>query len=417
MTETELLKLVTDFYLGSRDFNGLPARHLGLQEIGLRGLLTRLISSHLVSVNFGDRHPNPHILAFDPEAADEQIAKLAKLDLQEACLYPTRDHLTKTVKSSRYRGQPFRLMLARGEAQLSFLSFDLKVLEYYRNDPRYSYRCDDISGRISATSEASLKRQLRDADQVVLQTFGFSYNNDMNRAVAVYLSYLARLSPEHQRTWRAHLLSESFKLHPQYHQMSMGHWGDGASLFTSFLAEQRLINEMSRAMGRASFFRKEYTEEARPKMFGFIVRPTSTEFNGFVLLLDKLLSDNINLEFFRGEVELEIETKRKDGKITVKPKGSLHVLEDWLAKAVQFPNPGPKEEMLKTLKRVRKLRQKPAHAIHEDEFNQKYFKDQRQLMIEAYQALRTLRLIFANHPEAKECSVPTWLKTGKIWTY
>jgi len=38
--------------------------------------------------------------------------------------------------------------LALGEAQLSYRSFDLSVLEFYRNDPRHRYENDDINGRI-----------------------------------------------------------------------------------------------------------------------------------------------------------------------------------------------------------------------------------------------------------------------------
>ena len=36
----------------------------------------------------------------------------------------------------------------------------------------------------------------------MLQTFGFSYDLKLNRAVAVFV-HLARLSPEHQQIWKA----------------------------------------------------------------------------------------------------------------------------------------------------------------------------------------------------------------------
>jgi len=63
------------------------------------------------------------------------------------------------------------------------------------------------------------------------------------------------------------------------------------------------------------------------------------------------------------------------------------------------------------------MRQRPAHAVDEDRFDQKYFKEQRELIIEAYSAVRTLRLMFANHPdvESAKIKIPDWLQEGKIW--
>lgn len=63
------------------------------------------------------------------------------------------------------------------------------------------------------------------------------------------------------------------------------------------------------------------------------------------------------------------------------------------------------------------MRQKPAHAIKEDEFDQKYFKHQREIIIEAYESLRTLRLVFPSHPKIKSANIeiPKWLKNHEIW--
>jgi hypothetical protein len=66
-----------------------------------------------------------------------------------------------------------------------------------------------------------------------------------------------------------------------------------------------------------------------------------------------MLSDNINLKFFRGEVPPEQEETRPDGKTVVWRKGSIQVLDDWLAKTIRFPDPGPKDEMLKTIRKIR----------------------------------------------------------------
>ena len=69
------------------------------------------------------------------------------------------------------------------------------------------------------------------------------------------------------------------------------------------------------------------------------------------------------------------------------------------------------------MKKVRILRQQPAHKIKEDVFDQKYFKEQRKLILNAYTGIRTIRLIFANHLKVRvaDIDIPDWLQEGKIW--
>jgi len=65
------------------------------------------------------------------------------------------------------------------------------------------------------------------------------------------------------------------------------------------------------------------------------------------------------------------------------------------------------------------MRQKPAHAVNENVFDQKYIHEQRKLMIGVYSALRLLRSMFARHPNVKAANIeiPEWLEKGLIWTY
>jgi hypothetical protein len=290
------------------------------------------------------------------------------------------------------------------------------VLEVYRNDPRYSYRTDDISGSISVHDQHYESEEMRSSDKVLLQTFGFAYDAELNRAVAVFLRYLADLSAEHQRIWQARLISNGYRLHPDYYRSSiLGEWYERRSLFQAFLEELRLIKEMSVAMGRSSLFRNVF--EDRPREFAFLIRPTLKEFNSFVHLLDKMMSENIDLTFFRSDVPLEEETIRSDGKVVVKPKGSIAVLDDWLRKMYKTPEPKPLVETIQTFRKVRKLRQKPAHSVNEDAFDQEFAQRQRKLMIEAYNAVRTLRMIFEKHPLAAGVEVQEDLRNGLIWSY
>jgi len=142
------------------------------------------------------------------------------------------------------------------------------------------------------------------------------------------------------------------------------------------------------------------------------------EFNSFVLLLDQLMSDNLNAKFFTPELNLEEDHQRSNGKVEVRRKGTIALLDEWVNHYFRPQEPKPLERMLAAFRKVRKLRQKPAHSIREDEFDQKYFHEQRSLIMEAYGAVRTLRLVLANHPSVKANppEINEFLFEGKIWT-
>lgn len=404
-----LLGRVVNHYLTSRDFNGLPAAE-GMDV----DVIADLIASGHLSLNRGDRHHNPHIRAFAAEPIEEQLAKL-KRDGLAGCLYPEPKHLECVIDCSRYHDRPFTMKMALGTPELSFLPFDLSVLEGYRNDPRYVFEVDDVHGFIGVDDEYYQTTKMESRDQTLLEHFGFAYDSDFARAVAVYVRYLHRMTPEHQRIWEAHILSGDFAIHPDYYNSSIrGEFPEKAPIFVAFTEELRVIRDMSRAMGREPLFREDFREGRRPRDFAFLLRPTLRAFNDFALILDKMISDNIDAKFFRDDISLERDLPRADGKVVVERKGTIQALDEWLKRTVRFPDPKPVDDMIATFKRVRKLRQQPAHAVKDDQFDQKYFKEQRTLIIDAYTAIRCLRLILANHPATATVKIPSWLAEGKI---
>jgi hypothetical protein len=413
-----ILQTVTKNYLGSGDFNGTPMRIIDADDNTKRGLADGLVTRGLIVLNFGDRHENPYVQALPPEDTTVQLRKLrAATDFTHICMYPTAAYLSTVLDQNKYRDRPYTARLALGEHLFTFIPFDLRVLEQYRNDPRYWYETDDTQGRISVKGEFFESKRMRESDQVLLKQFGFGYDDDMERCVMVMLCDLSDLSPEHQQQWKLKEIPGSFKAHPNYIDSVFGRWAEKESIFAAFSEELKTINAMSALMGRPPMFRKDFTGESRPRKFGFLLRPTIAEFNEFALLLDKMISDNIDVNFFQDEVSPEFLERRDDGAQVVRPKGSLRMLDEWLALKVKSNDPGPIAEMIATFKRIRRLRQNPAHSIDEDDFDQKYVKEQRQLMIDAYQAVRMLRLVLSNHPSARAYKVPDWLYRGDIWTY
>lgn len=129
-----------------------------------------------------------------------------------------------------------------------------------------------------------------------------------------------------------------------------------------------------------------------------------------------MLSENLNREFFENDVRVEAEEKRRDGRIVLKPIGTIQMLDEWLRKKFMTDDWSQIDEMLQTLKHVRALRQKPAHLINENEFDQKYVREQRELMRRVYRALKTLRLVLSLHPLASSIVISSQLKEGQIWS-
>lgn len=411
----EVLKLITENYVKSGRYNGTPYRKLNKIK-NIDHILIDLLEKELISFVFGDLHPNPHVKAFSPEPVEIQNEKFQRLK-DNSCIYPEKKHLEKIVDKNAYINTPYELEMMMGSPELDYRSFDLSVLELYRNDPRYSYTNDDIRGHIFFSDEYMEDKNTKNSDNTFLETFGFSYDKDLNRAVAAYVYYLSKLTPEHQQFWKSKELQGDYFLHPDYHRNTMGHWGERIPICDAFIQELQVINEMCVLMNKPALFRKDFKNDGKPKHFAFLIRPTEKEYYDFVHLLDKMLADNLNKEFFKGDLLLETETTRDDGKIIVTQKGTLQLLEEWIRNNFRPMDNEPLDKMFLALKKVRKERQKPAHSIGDDKFDNSIMQKQRHLINDTYNAIRTIRLILANHPKVKNnYEVEEHLFKGKIWS-
>ena len=146
-----------------------------------------------------------------------------------------------------------------------------------------------------------------------------------------------------------------------------------------------------------------------------MIRPTAKEFCAFVHTLDKMLAENIDPAFFGSDVAMNEEVTRKDKRVEVRRKGTISLLGEWLALRYRTQNDGAISEMLGTLRHIRKLRQRPAHALDNDVFDQGLIKEERDLMARAYRAVNILRRILASHPAAKDFKAPPWIESGEIY--
>ena len=409
----EICRQVVYYYLGSDRFNGSS-----IKRSWDRSVIRSHIEAGNIEVVGSGIFPNPHIKPFSGVPIDRQISEYDE-NADGCCLYPGKSLLEKVVKEGDFEGRPYTMRLALGAGQLDGVFFDLSVLEQYRNDPRYYYWADDINGQICIQDEHYESDEVDERDKVLLETFGFGFNDSYERCVVSLLWYVSNLSKEHQQIWAAkELLGGDFKMHPDYYRNHIvGDWGERLPICEAFIMELSVINEMANKIKSINLFRKDYSG-SRPKEFAFLIRPTLSAFNSFVLLLDQMMSDNINKKFFEGEIADEYDYEREDGKIEVRRKGTIAILEEWIDQYFRPADDGPINDMKAAFRKVRKLRQKPAHSVQEDVFDQKYLKDQRKLMLDAYGAVRTLRQILASHPRVKADppDINEQLWRGEIWS-
>src|SRR5882757_2533262 len=139
--QNEITDKIIAYYLGSRDFNGLPLVSLREEYSLPKFKIKTLIESGNIELHFGYGHPNPHVRALplgDREAQYKMLEGISKEDLAYAVLYPTRQHLEKVVDKVGYENRPYSLMIALGTPTLEYQCFDPPILKNYRDDPRYT---------------------------------------------------------------------------------------------------------------------------------------------------------------------------------------------------------------------------------------------------------------------------------------
>lgn len=409
----DILKAVLGNYLQSGDFNGMGVAHLShARDVEV---IKELISEGRLDLVRGDGHPNPHIKAFQAEPIDVQLEKIDEAGLV-GCLYPTPQLLAEHDAGAG-EVAPYTRALKEGAPQLSYRAFDLRALEWYRNDPRFSFDVDDIHGRILQKDGTQIADRAVVLDGLEFFEFGFAYDDDMHRAIAAFIRYLHDLPEALQIEMERHELNGSYRLHPDFFRTQIiGDFPEKMSIYDAFLQEKMQINRFCRQMGKPPLFRSEFDDLKRPNRFGILLRPTKKEFRDFALLLDQLLSDDLNREFFMGDLELNRYLTDEDGNCVTQSKGTIQLLEEWIGKKFQPSDPKPIEEMFANFRAVRKVRQKPAHKLEDDEFDQKYVVDQRELISNAFDAVRTLRMVLENHPAARKDELPEYLREARVWT-
>lgn len=419
----QIIESVVEHYLDKEGFNGISLNSLEIKfpnhSLPIKIIIELIRAGYVGVIDLGS-DVNPHILRIGFEDEKTQIKKIKGVDKYHICIYPKRKLLEQYVDKAKYMNTPYRLELALGEPQLSYRVFDLSVLENYRNDPRYLYKSNDLHGTIQISSETSNTTPLAESDKIFLKTFGFAYNENYDRVVAVFLRYLSKLSPDHQAVWKAKEVKGKFKLNHDYYMSSInGQFPTRLPVFQAICMEIYIINQMSQAILNSPLFKIDFGKhgENRPEKLAYLLRPTLDEFNAFTLLLNNVLIDNININAIANYVDLYTVEHNEDGTISRKRIGGLNLLDAWFRTYFRMEHWEAWNNSLASLKLIRKIRQKPAHTIEKNVYDQSYIHRQRDLAVQTFDAVRTIRMMLENHPDARplQSLVNNELRNGLVW--
>lgn len=69
-----------------------------------------------------------------------------------------------------------------------------------------------------------------------------------------------------------------------------------------------------------------------------------------------------------------------------------------------------KKYVTSTLRKIRQIRQVPAHVLYSNQYDKSFYRQQNELIEETYQSIKQLRFIFQNHPANKNITEPDILK-------
>lgn len=403
-----ILKEIIEYYLSSHDFNGLPIYNMKNYDYLI---LCKLIDEGMIEVLSEKEVVNPHIKGFDFNIPLEQQKENISKKSNYSVLYPTKKAL-RTIPLDYSR--PYTILMQKGEKQFKIIFFNIEILERYANNPQFSIMDNGYRGNIYPKDEYLDDEFIEDE---YIKDYGMAYIDGENfkRAVGVFICDLAKLSSQKQMLWKGFELSDQDKCKINsgfIDNLIHGKWVTKVWIFHAMIDEMKVINKQCECMGIPKLFNKTFgTDYSQiPDGFRNILLPTLKNYYDFVLVLEKIVVHNISYKIFQKSVPYILNIERKDE--SGKDKGSLTMFEEWLYKNIRTQE-NINEIIIKPLKNIRKIRQKPAHELTSNKYDISLYHEQADLMNKTYSAIRGIRLFFANHPLAKNVGVPEYLISGK----
>lgn len=396
-----IVDFVVNYYLDRERFAGIIIKIIidkfKIEFKELQRILNQTITENKLLI-----FPEPIFRCGIP-SIEMQSEYLKSDDLLSMYLYPTKNTaLCKLETEKIIVDRPYSRMLAEVTPRLHLCHFDYAVLLPYFDDPRFHIKDDGTSAYICVDNSIDLAEE----EHALIQHFGYSYDISGKKYIAVPLIYLHDLTPTLQKRWQTYEHKGDIRVDKDFFDRHIiGTWSGTPTIFDAFLEEIKQINIICELVNEPNFFLKEY-DRSQIKTFRRFFKPTLEYYNDLTEDLDKLLSQNINYDFFK---KYNIEVKDENGNSI----GTINLLGTWFKeKFIPIAEKDSKliDELISILKYIRKQRQAPAHKIINNSYNPSFFEKQKKLMSKAYVSIKLLRTALSGHRLIKNYSAPDWLE-------
>jgi len=318
----------------------------------------------------------------------------------------------------------FNELIGEDENSVKPIYFEIEALQKYFNNPRYHINFSDYRGTIVLKDEYINENN----EFEEIKNFGIAYNKISRKksAIVLFAGDIVSMSEKERAYWFSYCINNQNSFYPNADfitNLIYGEWTKNISIYNALLMEMHYINECCKVMNLSCFFMKEYKYESydsenRPDNYHMLIIPTKHEYENFVLTLTKMITDNINIHTFTKCTFpfTPVEASKKDNMGNTIRKGSKTLLEEWLTHNTE--NKDTINEIIKPLKDLIEQRQIPGHQITNNTIDKSNWDAQDQLINSVYRSIRSLRLLFKNHPTTKSVEIcDTLLKGEHIITY
>lgn len=414
MNKSELLDTIIEFYLSSGDYNGLPIYNI--PDYDFRRMKELIEEGQVEAISENDVF-NPHIRGFTLNLSVEKQIENAKNIQGHTCFYPTEKALAN--RKPNYK-KPYTDLLESGIPQLHIIFFDIEILERYINNPKYIILDNGYRGTIFLKDEYYSIDSGEEYENI--RDYGMAYvqGTKKKRAIGVFAVDLAKLSAKVQMMWKAFELENQneCKVAPGFiKNLIYGEWVTDYWIFHALIEEMIVINKQCLAMEIPKLFHHEYGTDyySMPEGYRTILLPTMKNYYDFVLVVEKMVIHNISVKaFLKDSFKISsIDRKDENGK----DKGSLAMLGEWLHKNIRNTNFDIDDVILKPLRKVRKIRQIPAHELSSNSYDLDVYEKQDDLIKELYEAVSAIRSLFMCHPATRNVEIPEYLLNGRFVVY
>lgn len=408
MDKESLLHKIIEHYLKSTEYNGysIPAMESDLEDV-----LCQLVDEDKIEILSSNDVINPYIKAFDI-TTDKNIQKenIRNKEILSVA-YPTKSALSNIDIDAT---MPYSGMLHKGMKQFEIIYFDIEILERYANNPIFFLIDYGYRGSIYPKDQYMDDEEI---DNEYVKNYGMAYIDGptFKRAVGVLAYDLSKLTAQKQQLWRAFELKNQNRCHIHsgfVKNLILGEWVTEKWVFHAIIDEMKTINSLCIAANIPPLFNKTYGTHFSeiPEGYRNILLPTKKNYYDFVLVMEKMLVHNISYKTFLANGINVRGINRQDDKGNL--KGSIQMLDEWLCANTTAKAEDVQHTIISPLKRIRKVRQLPAHELASNEYNIKYYTDQFTLVNDAYVSLASIRNLLHSNPAVNYVKIPDHLIDG-----